>query len=84
MTKRTRSTGLVPVATLCTPVACTSVGIGFSVPIGGAGSIGVAMGGGRFGGSVGVGKGGAGVAVGGSTTLTHGVDAAAPAASAAQ
>jgi hypothetical protein len=62
--------------------ACNSIGVGFSVPIGGIGSIGVGMGSdGRVGGSVGVGTGGVSVGVGGSTTLPRSAQPAASAAS---
>ncbi|MCW7540356.1 hypothetical protein OOT46_21210 [Aquabacterium sp. A7-Y] len=59
--------------------ACSSVGVGLSVPVG-FGNVGVSIGsGGRIGGSVGVGRGGVGVGIGGSTRLPASGDGAAPA-----
>jgi hypothetical protein len=51
-------------------VACSSVGIGISIPIGGIGSVGVTVGSdGRVGGGVSVGVGGVSVGVGGTADL---------------
>jgi hypothetical protein len=57
--------GLLP-----TLVACSSVGVGISIPIGGIGSVGVSVGSdGRVGGGVSVGVGGVSVGVGGTADL---------------
>jgi hypothetical protein len=50
--------------------ACTSIGLGISIPIGGIGSIGVGVGSdGRVNGGVSVGRGGVSVGVGGTANL---------------
>lgn len=54
----------------CTLAACSSIGLGISVPIGGIGSIGVGVGSdGRVSGGVSVGRGGVSVGVGGTADL---------------
>jgi hypothetical protein len=66
-------------------VACSSVGVGVSIPIGGFGSIGVgARSDGTVGGGVSVGTGGVSVGVGGSGRLPQKAEPAASAASASQ
>ncbi len=64
--------------------ACSSIGLGISVPIGGIGSIGVGVGSdGRVNGGVSVGRGGVSVGVGGTAELPRPTPAPAePAASA--
>lgn len=72
-------------ATLLALGACSSVGIGISLPVGGLGHVGVSVdGAGRVGAQVGVGVGGARVGVGGTAQIPQGEAAKpAPAASAA-
>jgi hypothetical protein len=66
-----------------TLVACSSVGVGVSIPIGGIGSIGVgASSDGRVSGGVAVGRGGVSVGVGGSGRLPQRSEPAASAAAA--
>ncbi len=66
--------------------ACSSIGLGISVPIGGIGSIGVGVGGdGRVSGGVAVGRGGASVGIGGTLDPSRSTPAPAePAASASR
>ena len=66
--------------------ACSSIGLGISLPIGGIGSIGVGVAGdGRVSGGVAVGRGGASVGVGGTADLPRSVPTPAqPAASASR
>ncbi len=65
--------------------ACSSIGIGISLPIGGIGSVGVSVGSdGRVGGNVSVGTGGVSVGVGGTAELPrHKTEAKAEAPAAA-
>ncbi|WKB53698.1 hypothetical protein [Eleftheria terrae] len=61
--------------------ACSSVGVGLSVPVG-FGGVGVSIGSdGRIGGTVGVGRGGVGVGIGGTTRLPAAAEAPQSAAS---
>ena len=80
-----RSVFVLPLAVLGLS-ACSSIGLGISLPIGGIGSIGVGVGGdGRVSGGVAVGRGGASVGVGGTANLPRSIPASAqPAASASR
>lgn len=71
----------LPLLVMCASLAaCTSIGLGISVPIGGIGSIGVGVGSdGRVSGGVSVGRGGVSVGVGGTAEVPRPAPSPAPA-----